>query len=59
MGFFCSPQSNEYLLAAEHFGLDRTAILDMCKKGVGSIFGGQHEKVRLHELLREFEAQSL
>lgn len=58
MGFFCSPQSNEYLLAAEHFGLDRAAVLDMCKKGVDSIFGGQEEKMRLYELIREFEAQS-
>jgi len=57
VGFFCSPLSNEYLLAAEHFRLDRSALLDLCKRGVSTIFGGPAEQARLYTLLSEFEAQ--
>ncbi|KAJ5901940.1 hypothetical protein N7495_002468 [Penicillium taxi] len=54
VGFFCSPVSNEYLLAAEHFGLDRTGLLNLCRKSVDIIFGGEQEKKRLLEILDTF-----
>jgi adenosine deaminase len=56
VGFFCSPVSNEYLLAAEHFHLTRVDILNMCQKAVDAIFGGEAEKARLRRLLDAFEA---
>lgn len=54
VGFFCSPVSNEYLLAAQHFGLDRTDLLDIATKSVDAIFGGDQEKMRLKRRLLEF-----
>ncbi|PLB43522.1 Metallo-dependent hydrolase [Aspergillus steynii IBT 23096] len=57
VGFFCSPVSNEYRLAAEHFGLSRTDVLRMCRDSVEVIFGGEEEKARLRGLLDEFEAE--
>ncbi|KAK2764341.1 hypothetical protein FQN54_009034 [Arachnomyces sp. PD_36] len=59
VGFFCSPLSNEYLLAAEHFDLDRSTLIDLCKKGVDAIFGDDEEKDRLRRLLSQFEAESV
>ncbi|KAF7597582.1 hypothetical protein BBP40_000060 [Aspergillus hancockii] len=56
VGFFCSPVSNEYLLAAEHFNLSRADVLAICRKAVGVIFGGEEEKKRLYRQLDEFEA---
>ncbi|KAJ5744774.1 hypothetical protein N7533_009644 [Penicillium manginii] len=52
--FFCSPVSNEYLLAAQHFGLDRTDLFDIATKSVDAIFGGALEKTRLKEMLTRF-----
>ncbi|KAJ5915687.1 Metallo-dependent hydrolase [Penicillium verhagenii] len=54
VGFFCSPVSNEYLLAAQHFELDRTQLLRICRKSVDMIFGGDSEKQRLRRTLDEF-----
>lgn len=54
MGFFCSPVSNEYLLAAENFGLDRADLLKLCHKSVDAIFGGEQEKKRMRNMLRDF-----
>lgn len=54
MGFFCSPVSNEYLLAAEHFGIDRAGLVEMCRKSVHMIFGGELEKQRLWGAIDEF-----
>ncbi|CRG89668.1 hypothetical protein PISL3812_06707 [Talaromyces islandicus] len=51
MGFFCSPVSNEYYLASKHFGLSRSDLIELCKRGVGSIFGGAAERDRLWRLL--------
>ncbi|OJD16421.1 adenosine deaminase [Emergomyces pasteurianus Ep9510] len=59
VGFFCSPLSNEYLIAAESFNLDRATVIDMCKKGVNAIFAGPGDKERLYNLLTQFEAQNL
>ncbi|KAB8073153.1 Metallo-dependent hydrolase [Aspergillus leporis] len=56
VGFFCSPVSNEYLLAAKHFDLSRADVMAICRKSVGVIFGVEEEKQRLHRLLDEFEA---
>ncbi|KAG2009158.1 hypothetical protein GB937_007934 [Aspergillus fischeri] len=55
MGFFCSPVSNEYLLAAEHFDLGRAELLALCRESVDVIFGGQAEKERMRGLLLDFE----
>ncbi|EQL33287.1 adenosine deaminase [Blastomyces dermatitidis ATCC 26199] len=57
VGFFCSPLSNEYLIAAESFKLDHATVIDMCKKGINTIFAGPGEKERLHNLLTEFKAK--
>lgn len=51
VGFFCSPVSNEYLLAAQHFGLDREDLVRIAKRSVESIFGDEKEKERLRDLL--------
>lgn len=56
MGFFCSPVSNEYSLAAEHFQLNRSDILNISRKAVDAIFAGEKEKERLRELLDEYES---
>ncbi|KAL2827644.1 hypothetical protein BDW59DRAFT_160280 [Aspergillus cavernicola] len=54
VGFFCSPVSNEYLLAAEHFQLNRVDILKISRKAIDAIFGGEQEKRRLRMFLDEF-----
>lgn len=54
MAIFCSPLSNEYLLAAEHFGLSRRDVAELCGRAIGSVFGGEGEKERLRGLVREF-----
>ncbi|KAN0079361.1 hypothetical protein V8E54_004575 [Elaphomyces granulatus] len=59
MGFFCSPVSNEYLLAAEHFRLSPGDILGLCERAVDSIFGGPEEKYRLRSLLLKFRQEIL
>ncbi|GLA05042.1 hypothetical protein AnigIFM60653_005111 [Aspergillus niger] len=56
VGFFCSPVSNEYLLAAEHFQLTRADVLGICRKSYDAIFGGEKEKDRLRRLVSDFEA---
>jgi adenosine deaminase len=58
VGFFCSPVSNEYLLAAEHFGLGRAELLKLCSRSVDAIFGGGQEKERLRCMLRGFSRAS-
>ena len=54
MGIFQSSVSNEYLLAAEHFGLDRDDLVELSKRAVDSIFGGEAEKDRMRKLLSIF-----
>lgn len=58
VGFFCSPVSNEYLLASEHFGLGRAELLKLCSSSVDAIFGGEREKERMCSILREFTGAS-
>ncbi|KAL4977369.1 hypothetical protein BDW66DRAFT_150222 [Aspergillus desertorum] len=57
VGFFCSPVSNEYLLASEHFQLKRGDLLNISRKAVKAIFGGEEEKRRLLNALDEFELE--
>lgn len=57
VGIFESPLSNEYLLAARHFSLDRRDLVMLSKGAVDTIFGGQAEKERMLTLLDEFQAQ--
>jgi adenosine deaminase len=56
VGFFCSTVSNEYSLAAEHFQLNRTDVINISRKAIDAIFGGRKEKERLRALLDEFES---
>ncbi|PYH99653.1 Metallo-dependent hydrolase [Aspergillus ellipticus CBS 707.79] len=56
VGFFCSPVSSEYLLAAEHFHLSRSDVMSICRKTFDVIFGSEAEKGRLRRLLDDFEA---
>lgn len=58
MGFFCSPVFNEYLLAAENFGLGLVELWEMCFKSVGAIFGGEPEQQRLKIIILEFKDSS-
>ncbi|KAI9771191.1 MAG: hypothetical protein M1835_006463 [Candelina submexicana] len=55
VGIFCSPLSNEYLLAAQHLNLGRKDIFEMCHKAIDVIFGGEEEKNRLRNALSAFE----
>ena len=45
--------SNEYLLVAEHFGLNRNDLWRLCKRSIDMIFGGDKEKSRLRMILEE------
>jgi adenosine deaminase len=56
VGVFCSPLSEEYLLAAQHFQLDRSDILALCERAVDSIFTGANEKSRLEEIYLKWTA---
>lgn len=51
VGVFGSPLSNEYRLAAEHFGLSDDQVRELARQGIESIFGGEEEKARLRELM--------
>lgn len=48
---FCSSLSNEYLLIACHFGLDRHELIDLCSGAIDGIFGGKVEKERLRNIV--------
>ncbi len=51
VGVFGSTLSNEYLLVAEHFNLSRRDLLELCGRGIETIFGGEGEKSRLRGLM--------
>ncbi|KAL2855839.1 hypothetical protein BJY01DRAFT_243028 [Aspergillus pseudoustus] len=57
VGFFCSAVSNEYLLAAEHFKLNRADIFSISRKVIDAIFAGEEEKKRLRTLLDDFQSE--
>ena len=58
VGVFDSPLSNEYLLAAQHFHINRFDLLSMSRGAIATIFGGLAEQRRLYQLMDVFE-QSL
>lgn len=58
VGIFESTLSNEYLLAALNFDLDKTQLVELCRGAVDSIFGGQAEKERISALLVGFWSSS-
>ncbi|TGJ81540.1 hypothetical protein E0Z10_g7224 [Xylaria hypoxylon] len=51
VGVFGSPVSNEWALIQEHFHLDREDILDLARKGIDVIFGGDVQKARLRKIM--------
>ncbi|KAK3389168.1 adenosine deaminase [Podospora didyma] len=59
VGIFQSSVSNEYLLAAKHFGLGRDDLAKLSRRAVDSIFGGEAEKDRMRKLLSAFEKKEL
>jgi adenosine deaminase len=50
VGVFCSPLSKEYLLAAQHFGLEWKIFRALCERAVDAIFTGPDERSRLKEM---------
>ena len=50
VGVFCSPLSQEYHLAAQHFELDRNDVRALCERAVDSIFTGPDEHTRLKQI---------
>jgi adenosine deaminase len=50
VGVFCSPLSQEYYLAAQHFRLGRKDIRLLCERAIDSIFAGPHEHARLEAI---------
>lgn len=59
VGVFGSTVSNEYLLAAEHFGLSQADLVAVARRGIEIIFGGEEEKERLRNLIDEFQGSSI
>ncbi|KAL2823075.1 hypothetical protein BJX63DRAFT_417448 [Aspergillus granulosus] len=57
VGFFCSAVSNEYLLAAEHFQLNRADVLSIALRAINAIFAGEDERTRLRMLLDDFQSE--
>ncbi|KAJ8104865.1 hypothetical protein OPT61_g10526 [Boeremia exigua] len=55
VGVFCSPLSNEYELATQHFNLSRTEIRNLCVGTVDAIFTGDDEKNRLRLIYSEWD----
>jgi adenosine deaminase len=53
VGVFGSSLSNEYVLIAEHFGLNREEISELSKGAIGTIFGSEEDKERLRGLVWE------
>lgn len=57
VGIFLSPLSQEYLLAAEHFGLNRDDLIDICKATSETIFASKDEAARIREKITAFRAE--
>jgi adenosine deaminase len=55
VGVFCSPLSQEYQLAAQHFGLETADIRALCERAVDAVFAGEHEKERLRTIYAEWD----
>ncbi|KAF2851345.1 Metallo-dependent hydrolase [Plenodomus tracheiphilus IPT5] len=55
VGVFCSALSNEYYLAAQHFGLGRKEIKALSERAVDSIFSGPDEQARLRNIFADWQ----
>jgi len=54
VGVFCSPLSQEYYLAAQHFNLSRNDVRALCEGAIRSMFGGANEEARLQQMYAEW-----
>ncbi|KAH7377835.1 hypothetical protein BKA66DRAFT_151365 [Pyrenochaeta sp. MPI-SDFR-AT-0127] len=55
VGVFCSPLSQEYWLAAQHFNLNRNDVRNLCERAVDCIFTGPAEHSRLKKIYAEWD----
>ena len=55
VGVFGSGSSQEYFLAAKHFGLSRRDLVDIVRRGIDVTFAPATEKKRIERILRAFE----
>lgn len=55
VGVFCSPLSQEYSLAIEHFSLSVDDVQSLCSGAVDIIFGDEEEKERLRKIYEEWD----
>ncbi|KAK7537834.1 hypothetical protein IWX47DRAFT_888156 [Phyllosticta citricarpa] len=55
VGVFCSPLSQEYMLAMRHFGLTVEDVRGLCLGAVDIIFAEEEEKERLRKLYLEWD----
>lgn len=53
VGVFHSKLSNEYLLIAQAFNLNRDDLINLCDQAVEAIFGDKHQKQRLWALVED------
>ena len=58
VGVFNSPLSNEYLIAAQHFGLSREDLIQLSFQALSSIFGTPDDKERLQRILTDFRRKA-
>ncbi|KAL8703723.1 MAG: hypothetical protein Q9201_003096 [Fulgogasparrea decipioides] len=58
VGIFLSPLSQEYLLAAEHFGLSREDLVDLCEAASVMIWAGDDEAKRIRREIAAFRTKS-
>jgi len=56
VGVFCSPLSEEYRLAAEHFSLAKSDVERLAKAAIEIIFADDGEKARLRQLFSTWTA---
>ncbi|KAL1606303.1 hypothetical protein SLS60_003705 [Paraconiothyrium brasiliense] len=54
VGVFCSPLSQEYYLAAKHFGLSRSELKELAQRPISTIFTGPEERARLNDIFRRW-----
>lgn len=58
VGVFCSPLSQEYFIAAQHFGLTRADTKALCERAIDAIFTGPEEKALLRKRYAEWNVGS-
>ncbi|KIW03755.1 adenosine deaminase, variant [Verruconis gallopava] len=54
VGVFCSTLSNEYYLAAEHFGMSREELITLAENVVDMIFATESVKDEIRALFKQF-----